>query len=197
MKSNYPKNKKRVYSIAITVLVIFSIVALVCLKLVNKPSIRNVILISIDTCRADYLSCYGFAGNTTPAIDAIARDGVLFENVTSPVPLTLPAHSSMLTGTTPLYHGVHDNLEQKLDESHITIAEILKEYKFETAAIISAFVLDSQFGTDQGFDYYNDQFVEPIPSIYQNERRGEEASRFACEYLDRHHKEPFFLFLHY
>ena len=71
--------------------------------------IRHVILISIDTCRADYLSCYGYDKKTTPNIDTIASKGILFEHVVSSVPLTLPSHSTMLTGTLPTYHKVHDN----------------------------------------------------------------------------------------
>ena len=75
----------------------------------SQNEIRHVLLISIDTCRADYLSCYGYPRETTPNIDELANEGILFENVISPIPLTLPAHSSMLTGTIPPYHGVHDN----------------------------------------------------------------------------------------
>ena len=118
----------------------------------------NVLLISIDTCRADHLSCYGYERATTPNIDAVAAEGILFENTISPVPITLPAHSSMFTGTIPPYHGVHDNLGYRLDKSNITLAEILKDAGFTTGAVISAFVLDSQFGTGQGFDSYHDRF---------------------------------------
>ena len=75
----------------------------------SQNRIRHILLISIDTCRADYLSCYGYLRNTTSNIDQIATEGIRFENVISPVPLTLPAHSSMITGTIPPYHGVHDN----------------------------------------------------------------------------------------
>ena len=89
--------------------------------------IRNVLLISIDTCRADYLSCYGYPEKTTPNIDRFAAEGILFENVISPVPQTLPAHSSMMTGTVPVYHGVHDNMGFKLGEEQLTLAEILRK----------------------------------------------------------------------
>ena len=80
----------------------------------SSGEVRNVVLVSIDTCRADYLSCYGFPHDTTPNIDALAEEGVLFEHVVTPVPLTLPANSSMLTGTIPPYHRVHDNLDYRL-----------------------------------------------------------------------------------
>ena len=82
----------------------------------SRSDIRHIILISIDTCRADYLGCYGFDRPTTPNIDALAAESVLFENVISPAPLTLPSHSSMLTGTIPPYHGVHFNDECTLGD---------------------------------------------------------------------------------
>ncbi|UCC22344.1 MAG: sulfatase-like hydrolase/transferase [Planctomycetota bacterium] len=161
----------------------------------KKP--RRIILISIDTCRADYLSCYGYPRRTTPNIDAIANEGILFENALAPIPLTLPAHCSMLTGTYPLHHGVHDNLGNTLAEFNTTVAEILRTRGYSTAAIVSSFVLDKKFGTHQGFDTYNDRFIEPIGPRDSLQRRGEEASRFACSYLDQHADVPFFLFLHY
>jgi tetratricopeptide (TPR) repeat protein len=103
----------------------------------------------------------------------------------------------MLTGTYPLYHGVHDNLSHALAEFNTTIAEILRTRGYSTAAIVSSFVLDGQFGTSQGFDTYNDKFVQPIGPGDSLQRRGDEASRFACSYLDQHTDDPFFLFLHY
>ena len=163
----------------------------------SPDGIRNVLLISLDTCRADHLSCYGYPHKTTPNIDKIAEEAVLFEHVVSPVPLTMPAHSSMLTSTIPPYHGVRDNSYYQLGKSNLTIAEILQQNGFTTGAIISSFVLDAQFGLNQGFDTYNDHFVDPIPGYNHNERRGDETSRFACAWLKKYQKEPFFLFLHY
>jgi arylsulfatase A-like enzyme/Flp pilus assembly protein TadD len=155
-------------------------------------------LISIDTCRADYLSCYGYPRQTTPNIDAIAEEGILFENVISPVPITLPAHSSMLTGTIPPYHGVHDNGNYQLDESNVTLAQILKQSGFTTGGIISSLVLDPVFGINQGFDTYNDQFEEERKTLGNiTERIGAEASHFAITWLQQHKDEKFFLFLHY
>ncbi len=159
--------------------------------------IDHIILISIDTCRADYLSCYGYSQQTTPNIDAVAAEGILFENTITPVPMTLPAHSSMLTGTIPPYHGVHDNVNYKLSKSNLTLAEVLGANGFKTAAIISAFVLDSQFGIAQGFDTYNDQFEEAHVAVGISERKGGEATRFALEWLEKQKGEKSFLFLHY
>jgi len=159
--------------------------------------IHNVVLISIDTCRADYLSCYGHARRTTPNIDQIAGQGVVFKNVVTAAPMTLPAHCSMLTGTIPPYHGVHDNLDYRLAESEVTLAEILKDHGFVTGGIISASVLSSQFGIGQGFDTFNDRFEKAGMASLMVERRGGQTTRLALDWLGRHKDERFFLFLHY
>ncbi|MCP4708511.1 MAG: sulfatase-like hydrolase/transferase, partial [Planctomycetes bacterium] len=146
--------------------------------LITKPTaIKQVILISIDTCRADHLSCYGFDRPTTPNIDELARQGVLFEKAFSPVPLTLPAHCSMLTGTYPPYHQVHDNFGYKLADNQLTLAEIFQDNNFHTGAVISAFVLDQQFGLQQGFDQYHDQFENSNNTDLTDERPGDDANR--------------------
>ncbi len=158
----------------------------------------NLILISLDTCRADRLSCYGDARQTTPHIDAVARDGILFANAISPVPLTLPAHSSILTGTIPPYHGVHDNINYRLGDSNVTLAEVLRGNGYHTAAVIGAFVLDSQTGIDQGFDSFDDRLIPGGASAGSRpERRAEEVSRIATAWLSANSSTPFFLFLHY
>ena len=163
----------------------------------NARRIKHIVLISMDTTRADALSCYGNQYKTTTNIDELAAEGVLFENAIAPAPLTLPSHSTMLTGTTPLYHGIHDNILYQLDKSQVTLAEILKKKGFTTAAFVGSFMLDSQFGLDQGFDDYNDDFEDVQASIGINERRAGETSRLACKWLDNHYKENMFLFLHF
>ncbi|MHC4215388.1 MAG: sulfatase, partial [Planctomycetota bacterium] len=159
--------------------------------------IRNVLLISIDTCRADRLSCYGYRRKTTPNIDAIAEEGILFENAITPATMTLPAHCSMLTGTIPPYHGVHDNPDYQLAESNVTLAEMLTDKGFTCGAAVSAFIMDSEFGLDQGFDVYDDRFDKEIKSLGTVERRGSELTDHAISWLQKHHNENFFLFLHY
>ena len=119
---------RRIAYIVTAGLVVFGVV----LWSSNSPTparapIRNVVLISLDTTRADYLGCYGHTGSTTPNIDAVAAEGVLFENVVAPVPLTLPSHVSMLTGTSPPYHGVHDNLSMALRPDIQTIAQMVSD----------------------------------------------------------------------
>ena len=165
----------------------------------SSPSpARNVLLITIDTCRADYLSCYGYPLKTTPNIDKIAAQGIRFENVLSPIPLTLPAHSSIMTGTIPPRHKVHDNLKYELGTNSVTLAETLKEHGYKTVAITSAFVLDSKFGLAQGFDDYEDQFDEAVNDGERvNERIAEEVNRHAMDWLDNNGTDRFFMFLHY
>jgi arylsulfatase A-like enzyme/Flp pilus assembly protein TadD len=163
----------------------------------KKDKIRHVILISIDTCRADHLSCYGYEKQTTPNIDEVARQGVLFEQAVTPVPLTLPAHTSMLSGTVPAYHGVHDNMEYQVSPANEMLAEILKPQGYRTAAFVSSFVLDAQFGMDHGFDSYDDEFEDEHSYMQISERRGEEITRLSRQWLEQHGNENFFLFLHY
>ena len=163
----------------------------------SRSNIRNVLLISIDTCRADHLSCYGYKEATTPHIDALAETGILFENAISPVPLTLPGHSSMLTGTLPPYHGVHDNTGYRLDDAIVSLPEILQDAGFATGAAIGAFVLDSQFGLDQGFETYDDTFEKPLDNEEIVQRRGGETTDRALDWIERNKDERFFYFLHY
>ena len=165
---------------------------------ISPERIRNVLLISIDTCRADYLSCYGYKSKTTPNIDALAAQGILFENAISPIPQTLPAHSSMLTGTIPPYHGVHDNFGSYLaDESNVTLAEILKGAGFTTAAAISALPLDSEFGIGQGFDNYYDSFGRVFQGERVQQRQGGETTDLTLKWLETNKDKRFFFFLHY
>ena len=163
----------------------------------SKSEIRHVLLISMDTCRADHLGCYGFQLDTTPVIDTLAEKAYLFQNVISPVPMTLPAHSSMMTGTIPPYHGVHDNLNNRLAKSNVTLAEVLKDNGFLTGAFVSSFVLNSQFGLDQGFDVYDDQFKNERTFGDLAERPGGEISDLAVNWYADNWKKKTFLFLHY
>jgi arylsulfatase A-like enzyme/Flp pilus assembly protein TadD len=163
----------------------------------DHSQINNIVLISIDTCRADHLSCYGYPFETTPNIDAIAREGVRFEQAYANVPLTLPSHSSIMTGTNPPFHGVHANTAGRLADINLTLAEILNEIGWRTSAIVSAFVLDSQFGLDQGFQDYNDQFEKRMDNESVTQRNGGEVTRHALEWLRNRRESPFFLFLHY
>jgi len=165
----------------------------------RQPSDLNILLIIIDTLRADHLGCYGYQGIKTPNIDRLAREGVLFTNVTCQVPLTLPSHCSILTGTHPMYHGVRDNAGFYLEEENTTLAEILKGYGYATSGFIGAFVLDSRWGIDQGFDYYFDNFDI---SLYETanldvvQRIGEEVVDEAFHWWDENGHNKFFTWIH-
>jgi len=156
----------------------------------------NVILISIDTLRADRLGCYGHPDQATPNIDRLAADGVLFEQCTSSCPITLPSHSSMLTGTHPFVHGARDNGEFHLHGDNLSLAEVLRQNGYATCAEIAAFVLNREFGLHQGFDVYDD-----VPSGGQAagvpERTAEEVCSGAIRLLEEHADGPFFLFVHF
>ncbi len=161
----------------------------------SGPRLRGVLLISIDTCRADRLGCYGFGRDATPHIDEVARHAALFENAVSPVPITLPAHGTMLTGTIPPFHGAHDNNSYRLAERNVTVAELLKQHGFATGAFVAAFVMAERFGLNQGFDTYGFESTQNTTGMA--ERRGQDVSRDGIQWLEAHGDEPFFLFLHY
>src|SRR4029079_683788 len=111
----------------------------------------NLILISIDTVRADYLQIYNSQGARTPNLLRLAKEGFLFTNAISQVPFTLPSHCTMLTGTYPMKHGVQENIATKLSEDSLTLAEVLKSRGYQTAGFIGALVLESGTGINQGF----------------------------------------------
>ena len=188
--------------IKIFLLIILAVLLLVgwlffCPEAGRGKKIRHVLLISMDTTRADVFGCYGFKHNTTPNIDAIADEGIVFERTYAPLSLTLPSHSTMLTGTIPPYHGVHNNNGYKLDDSNVTIAEILKDNGFVTGAIVGSIILDSKYGIDQGFDFYDDNFQEERSPIFILERQAEETRRLGCDWLEKNQNENMFLFLHF
>ncbi len=159
----------------------------------------NVLLITLDTTRADRLGCYGNQEIETPALDALARGGVLFTNAVAVSPTTLPSHTSILTGLYPAHHGVRANGVFRLDQQTTTLAEVLKQAGYRTAAVVSAYVLDRQFGLAQGFvRYYDDLSHEPQPlRRHYQERKADRATRKAIEYLRNLADQRFFLWVHY
>jgi arylsulfatase A-like enzyme/Tfp pilus assembly protein PilF len=163
---------------------------------VGKP---NVVLITLDTTRADHLGCYGYPYATTPNEDALARRGVLFTQAITPAPLTLPAHSSIMTGMYPTYHGVRVNGNTALGQSQHTLAEVFFEKGYQTGAFIGAFVLDGRWGLNQGFDVYDDRFdlkkYEHL-DLGTVQRPGNEVTDSALAWLESHKKGPFFAWIH-
>ncbi len=165
-------------------------------------SAPNILIISMDTTRADHVGCYGYQEIKTPNIDGLARDGVLFEQAYSVQPVTLPAHTSIMTGKYPFHHGVRDNNIYRLADSHTTLAEILTRQGYLTTAFIASYILNHKFGLDQGFRYYNDRFVIPKQKgKLPVDRRASEISFLAQDWLnaveDERGEHPFFLWLHY
>lgn len=163
-----------------------------------KPGRFNVLLVSVDTLRADFVGAAGGKAVSTPSLDSLAAPGVLFRRAFAHAPLTLPSHASMLTGTSPLLHGLHDNLGFRLPESPPTLASHLKAAGYRTAAFVGAFPLDSRFGLDRGFDVYDDRYGEKktSPDFHFVERRGEEVVHPALEWILGQGKERWFVFLH-
>jgi choline-sulfatase len=165
----------------------------------NRKSVPlNLLLISVDTLRPDHLGAYGYKDAETPAIDRLAREGVTFDDVISSVPLTLPSHASMLTGLSPLAHGVRDNANFKLGEDFVTLAEVLRANSYSTFAAVGAFVLNRRFGVGQGFASYDDDMSkgrQPSDLGYP-ERTADRVSASALTWLGTA-REPFMLFLHY
>ena len=155
----------------------------------GRPS--AVVLISIDTLRADHLPAYGYAAVATPAIDALRRDGILFTAAYSHVPLTLPSHAALLTGLLPFENGVRDNAGFRLAAGHPTIATILKARGYATGAAVSSFVLRRDRGLDAGFDLYDDAVAGPT-----KERAGADTVRALTAWARGAGRRPLFLFLH-
>jgi arylsulfatase A-like enzyme/Tfp pilus assembly protein PilF len=159
----------------------------------------NVLLISLDTTRANHLNCYGYEFTKTPILNDLARHGVLYSQAFTPSPATLPAHSTMLTGLYPLHHGARANGTFTLDEKNVTLGEILQESGYRTGAAISAFVLDSRFGIDQGFETFDDDLtvgMQYSPQMFR-ERAAELTNVPVSEWLREHGREKFFFWVHY
>ena len=160
----------------------------------------NVILITLDTTRADRLGCYGFAGVKTPALDGLAARGVRFERCYAQTPLTLPSHTSIMTGTLPVFHGVRDNGGFLVPQPLTTMAELFQDRGYATGAFIAAYVLDSKWGLDQGFDTYFDNFdlskFKKI-SLGTVQRPGNEVLDAALPWLEQKKGGKFFAWIHF
>ena len=164
----------------------------------------NIALITLDTLRADRVGCYGYDRVRTPALDGLAAAGVRFVDAVTPVPITLPAHCTILTGKYPPGHGVRDNGTYRLLAEHQTLAEHLQTEGYATAAFLAAFVLDARYGLDQGFDVYDDDFTvrSTVPGKRRGvpQRPGDAVVDSALRWLDGHRSaeanQPFFLWIH-
>lgn len=159
----------------------------------------NVVLITIDTLRADHVGCYGDKQIKTPNIDALAADGTRFNRAFAVVPVTLPSHTTMLTGTYPMLSGMHDFSLNKLSPTQPTLASVLKQAGYVTGAVVASAVLDSRFGLNQGFDFYYDHFDFSRldeTNLDEMERPGNQVADLTLDWLGKNWQKKFFLWMH-
>jgi arylsulfatase A-like enzyme len=159
------------------------------------PPVRDVLLITIDTLRADSVGAYGAANAQTPALDGLARDGARFERAWAPAPITLPSHASLLSGRYPTAHGSRHN-GMAVSASIPTLATALNDAGFATAAFVSAFPLDRRFGLARGFDVYDDELPRTTDGRPLNERPGAQTVDRAIEWLRARSESRLFLWVH-
>jgi choline-sulfatase len=164
----------------------------------------NLLVMTLDTTRADHLGCYGYGRIQTPAIDGLAAEGTLYENAVTAVPITLPSHLTIFTGLYPVRHGVHENAGFYVAPESQTLAKLLRARGWQTAAFVGAFPLDHQTGIDQGFDLYDDNYQSsssagkhPSLRAYYDERPAAEVAAGAVAWLEEHGGKPFFLWTHF
>jgi len=159
-----------------------------------------VILISIDTLRADHLSAYGYTKIRTPNLDALAQGGTVFADISAQIPLTLPSHTSLFTSTYPFQNGIEENAE-RVPPGATTLALALRSHGYRTAAFVGSVLLDRRLGLDQGFDFYDSPFnleLQPAANPYsvRVRRDGALVFRAARQWLDANRGQPVFLFAH-
>ena len=184
------------WKIAITLALALLLAAGGCSRQPEKP--KNLLLITIDTLRADRLGCYGAAAASTPNIDRLAREGTLFTDAFCSIPITLPSHCSILTGLYPRTHKVLSH-GYTLGEEQVTLAELLKENGYKTAAFVSSHVLDDKYGVNQGFDLYFQRYnygAKRIRNLLRN--KGEDLlTQAILDWIRLELDEPYFLWIHW
>jgi arylsulfatase A-like enzyme/predicted Zn-dependent protease len=167
---------------------------------IEKTRPLNLILISIDTVRTDFLQLYNSAGAPTPSLMRMSRRGFVFRNAIAQAPVTLPSHCTMLTGTYPMFHRVRENTTARLADSSLTLAEVLRTRGYQTAGFVGSLVLESGTGIEQGFDTFDDSFTSQDTSF--EDRGGVQKSAAAVKrsfmrWLESQSRSPFFAFLHF
>ena len=181
--------------------ILIPLLAAYCMGAARRVSVSrpDIVLVTIDTVRADHVGCYGGIGVSTPTLDSLAHDGIVFERAVAQVPLTYPSHTAIMTGLYPFQDGAQDFTSPPLASWYRTIAQELREHGYATGAVVSSFALDHSWGLARGFDFYDDAFS---PEAYKNrdlglvERKAEESVTHALAWLNRIPKRPFFLWLH-
>jgi len=189
----------------------FGLLFLAAGTLIAAPAPAPVILISIDTLRADHLGAYGYKRIATPAIDSYAQGGTVFEQISAQVPLTLPSHTSLFTSTYPFQNQIEENAE-RVPSGLVTLAGVLKQHGYQTAGFISSVFLERQMGIDQGFDFYDSPFqfeaFSPLsgsmffggagrnPYSVRDRRDGALAIAAATRWINARQGQPVFVFIH-
>jgi arylsulfatase A-like enzyme/Flp pilus assembly protein TadD len=165
---------------------------------VRRERDLSVLLITVDTLRADAVGAYGNAGALTPWMDRLAAQGVLFEDVHAHNVVTLPSHANILSGRYPQDHGVRDNAGYHFPPGQNTLATLLEARGYRTGAFVSAFPLASRFGLGRGFEVYEDGFVDAVsrPAFFEQERPGTETVALARRWLEAEKRRPSFCWVH-
>ena len=162
----------------------------------NRHQNPNIILITVDTLRADHLSSYGYQRATTPHIDQLAEDGTLFLHTIAQIPETLPSFCSIMTSSYPIDHGVRKN-GYKLSTDKKTLAETLQDNGYTTAAFVSSCMLDSSTGIDRGFQFYDDTLPDAFLHLASCQRTAEKTTKSAIRWIESNAEKKFFLWVHY
>jgi arylsulfatase A-like enzyme len=158
--------------------------------------VRNVVIVTLDTTRADYLAAYGSSRAGTPALDRLAREGIVFERAITVAPLTLTAHTSLMTGLLPPRHGVRDNASPPLSPEHGTLAQLLHARGMRTGAFVGAAVLAADRGLSSGFDTYTDGLSPGRCPTREVRRSGAHVVDDALDWLEQQTTAPFFAWIH-
>ena len=193
-----PRARRPLAAATFVSLVVVLVAAAGCRRASTAFRGAPVILISVDTLRADHLPAYGYAGVATPTLDALRKDSVLFENAYTHVPLTLPSHAAIMTGLLPPENGVRDNLGYRVAPDARTLAGFFQAAGYATGAAVSSIVLSHTTGMNRGFDFYDDD-VEPTelnPSLGRVRREGGTTAASLSRWIESVKSKPVFAFLH-
>ncbi len=196
--------RKRFFSRGFLIFITFILFSLIFISLVKLRPVGhpNVLLITIDTLRADRLGCYGFTLARTPNIDGIAREGVRYSDAICVAPITLVSHTSILTGMNPPAHGVRDNGTYRVGDDTVTLADRLKSAGYATHAFVSAAVLNRRYNLSKGFDDYDDNlWGEDNPKLFMiRERQANKTIDSVLNWFNRwrtsRDRKPFFTWVH-
>ena len=187
---------KRRWLFGIVVLLVVAILGF-AFYIISPPR-PNIVIVTFDTTRADRMGAYGYGDGLTEAFDNLGRQGVVFDHAYAPAPLTLPSHTTILTGLYPPEHGLRVNGAGRLADEVPLLSEVLQKNGYKTGAFVASFVLDSKFGLDRGFDTYDDDLTETKPAAHAAERRrdGQAVVDSCLAWLRSCVDRPFFCWIH-